>query len=103
MCTKRSDIDPKVTFHSFPNPYEAGSAAEYECKQWIKACGRDATILSLELVRSDFLPSKGKSKWQFRKKCSRKFFVCSEHFVDGKPTQPNPYPMPADRSTLSGD
>ena len=97
LCTKRSDKDPEVVHYLFPNPNEADSVIEYECKQWIKVCGRDTSLLNFNLVKADFV---GTGKWtgKTKPKCNRKFFVCSDHFVDGKPTKANPYPVPADSS-----
>ncbi|XP_070186608.1 uncharacterized protein [Littorina saxatilis] len=46
------------------------------CLRWIKACGRPHTQLSVDKLKP----------WTY---------VCSKHFVDGKPTEENPDPLPA--------
>ncbi len=65
-----------VTFFTFPNAQKKKD----ECLEWIKACGRPAEDLNLD-------------------KITRYHYVCSKHFIDGRPTEQNPYPVSADPYT----
>ena len=62
---KHSNVINKLTFHKFP-------ANEETRKQWENSIGKGRILFEGEA------PSKS--------------FVCSNHFVDGKPTQSNPCP-----------
>ncbi|KAL8618505.1 hypothetical protein ACOMHN_000650 [Nucella lapillus] len=63
---------PGVCFIAFAKP----KTHPETCLRWIKACGRPHSQLNM-------------------KKISRYTFICSRHFVDGKPTKESPDPISA--------
>ncbi|XP_033730606.1 uncharacterized protein LOC117320019 [Pecten maximus] len=79
-------LEGGVTFIPFPKP---GRSLE-KCKEWIRLCGRPQSQLNEEILRE-------RSK-------AKHLFVCSKHFVDGKPSDLYPNPrsaLPYDRITPS--
>ncbi|XP_046572861.1 uncharacterized protein LOC124280913, partial [Haliotis rubra] len=66
-----------ITFIPFPKP-----ARNFDkCQRWIRLCGRPKYQLNMEILRDH---SRGKH-----------FFVCTKHFVDGKPSKTFPDPASA--------
>ena len=82
------NADPKIQYHPFPNPQTDID----KCNTWIKACSRPHDVLNVDKVIADC--KKGKA--------SRSFFICSDHFVGGKPTADYPHPYSADPLSLAG-
>ncbi|XP_050977915.1 uncharacterized protein LOC127172604 isoform X2 [Labeo rohita] len=73
-------------FHPFPKP-----ARNLEkCIKWIRLCGRPHQQLSLDKLRNH--------------STAKHIYVCSKHFIDGRPTPAHPDPLPAltyDRSNVT--
>ncbi|XP_046574050.1 uncharacterized protein LOC124282122 [Haliotis rubra] len=66
-----------ITFIPFPKP-----ARNFDkCQRWIRLCGRPKYQLNMDILRDH---SRGKH-----------FFVCTKHFVDGKPSKTFPDPASA--------
>ncbi|XP_017572500.1 piggyBac transposable element-derived protein 4-like [Pygocentrus nattereri] len=61
-----------VVFVPFPKPPKNVE----KCKLWIKLCGRPHSLLNISSITRDT-------------------YVCSKHFVDGKPTAEHPHPVDA--------
>ncbi|KAL7861002.1 hypothetical protein AOLI_G00173510 [Acnodon oligacanthus] len=61
-----------VFFVPFPKPPKNVE----KCKLWIKLCGRPHSLLNISNITRDT-------------------YVCSKHFVDGKPTAEHPHPVDA--------
>ncbi|XP_053406546.1 uncharacterized protein LOC123546666 [Mercenaria mercenaria] len=68
-----------IVFFPFPKPL---SDIE-KCHRWIRLCGRPHEQLNLKILQE-------RSK-------AKHIYVCSKHFIDGKPTTANPDPEPASR------
>ncbi|XP_048051502.1 uncharacterized protein LOC125271507 [Megalobrama amblycephala] len=75
-----------IQFHPFPKP-----ATNLEkCMKWIRLCGWPHQQLSLDKLRNH--------------STAKHIYVCSKHFVDGRPTPAHPDPLPAltyDRSNVT--
>ena len=71
-----------IVYHSFPNP----ETDIDKCNVWIKACNRPHDKLNVDKISADCK----------KEKSSRSFFVCSNHFFGGEPTEDYPYPYSAD-------
>ncbi|KAI4876934.1 hypothetical protein NFI96_030243 [Prochilodus magdalenae] len=61
-----------VLFVPFPKPKRNAE----KCQLWIKLCGRPHSVLNISNITRDT-------------------YVCSKHFVDGKPTAEHPHPVDA--------
>ncbi|XP_036445991.1 uncharacterized protein LOC118821470 isoform X2 [Colossoma macropomum] len=61
-----------VFFVPFPKPPKNVE----KCKLWIKLCGRPHSLLNISNITRDT-------------------YICSKHFVDGKPTAEHPHPVDA--------
>ncbi|XP_078618709.1 uncharacterized protein LOC144886133 [Branchiostoma floridae x Branchiostoma japonicum] len=76
--TRYPERVPGVRFYPFPKP----KTKFVECLRWIKACGRPNSQLNVSKV-------------------TKHSYVCSKHFVDGRPTERFPDPIPADGSAVT--
>ncbi|KAG5283563.1 hypothetical protein AALO_G00043430 [Alosa alosa] len=75
--SRYKDRVENIVFVPFPKPpKEMG-----KCLRWIKLCGRPHQQLNVNKLRNH-----GTAKH---------FYVCSKHFVEGKPTQDHPDPLSA--------
>ena len=75
--------DKNIKYHLFPNPQTDID----KCRKWIKACNRPHEQLNVERISKD---------WARKDKSSRSYFICSNHFVGGEPTEEYPDPTSAD-------
>ncbi|KAL1266978.1 hypothetical protein QQF64_002653 [Cirrhinus molitorella] len=74
-------LDGVVEFFPFPKPKTQGE----RCRTWIKQCGRPHSQLNVDRI-------------------NKNTYVCSKHFIDGRPTPAHPDPLPAltyDRSNVT--
>ena len=80
---------PRKRYFSFPNPTSKKKTADYValCREWIKRCGCSVEQLNLQVITADFEKAPNKS--------SRSYFICYDHFVNGKPTKGYPCPYSA--------
>ncbi|KAL4217099.1 hypothetical protein ACF0H5_023554 [Mactra antiquata] len=83
VCNTDSRYSDRITNGIYFVPFPKPKTNIEKCKRWLRLCGRPQDQLNLTILADH---SKAKH-----------IYVCSKHFIDGKPTLENPDPEPASR------